>query len=265
MPQGGPLHLSENLKYSILKFMDLSRFHPTRRQIIRTLLQGMGMSPAVLAVLKNASANSKVPIIPGVQKIVGDVRLNGISAQVGQLVHPGDVCTTGADSECIIIIGEHAFLLRERAEIEFYSEYFEEGLNTSLSGRIRIAAGALLAVFGNTDTTLSTPLATIGIRGTACYVEVGLEKDYVCLCYGRAELRSKLNPAVGEDLDTFHHDAPRNFYANPAEHNGLFIEPEEMINHIDEELILLESLVGRIPLFGPEPIKMPGNPIPKQK
>lgn len=239
--------------------MDLSKYHPTRRQLIRTLLLGLGMSPAVLSVLKNASATSHTPIEPGFLKVVGNVRLNGAPAHVGLAVHPGDVCTTGTDGECIISIGKHVFLLRTDSEVEFYSEHFEEGLDTSISGRIKIFAGAILSVFGNTDTTISTPLATIGIRGTGIYIEVSPEKDYVCLCYGRAKLRSNLNSNVHEDLDTFHHDAPRNFYAHPDEHNGLFIEPEKMINHMDEELILLEFLVGRIPLFGPEPIKMPDN------
>ncbi|MBL4615013.1 MAG: hypothetical protein JKY27_09095 [Magnetovibrio sp.] len=239
--------------------MDLTNFHPTRRQLIRALLLGAAMPPAVLAVLNQAPAQAQHPIEPGFQTVVGDVRLNGAPAHVGQVVRPGDICTTGVDGQCIIIIGEHVFLLRTESEVEFETAHFEEGRDKSILGRIKIAAGAVLSVFAATNTIISTPLATIGIRGTGIYIEVRPENNYVCLCYGRAQLRSTLNPTVRINLDTFHHDAPRNVYAHPDQHNGLFIEPEKMINHVDEELIMLEALVGRTPLFGPKPIKMPAG------
>ena len=239
--------------------MDLSEFHPTRRRLIRALLLGMCMSPAAAAILKSGSVAAKEPVTQGFQKVVGDVRLNGAPARVGQVVRPGDVCATGPDGECIIIIGEQVFLLRAASEIEFDLDHFEGERDTSFGGRIRVAAGAVMAVFGDlrAEITVTTPLATAGIRGTGLYVEVWPEKNYVCLCYGQALLRSKLDSAYAETLDTFHHESPRNFYAKPEKHGGLFVEPEKMINHEDEELILLEALVGRIPLFGPEPIKMP--------
>ncbi len=239
--------------------MDLSGFHPTRRRLIRALLLGACMSPAMAAIIKAGSAAAKEPVTQGFQKVVGDVRLNGAQARVGQVVRPGDICTTGPDSECIIIIGEQVFLLRAASEIAFDLDHFEDGRDASFGGRLRIAAGAVMAVFGDlrAETTVITPLATAGIRGTGLYAEIWPEKNYVCLCYGQAVLHSKLDPAFEEALDTFHHESPRNFYAKPEDHGGLFVEPEKMINHEDEELIMLEALVGRIPLFGPEPIKMP--------
>ena len=116
-----------------------------------------------------------------------------------------------------------------------------------------------MGVFGRTEMAVSTPLATIGIRGTGLYVEAREDRDYVCLCYGKAELTPKLKPSLAQSLDTFHHDAPRNIYKDPLAHSGRVIEKEKMINHQDEELIMLEALVGRIPLFGPEPIQMPNG------
>ena len=87
-------------------------------------------------------------------------------------------------------------------------------------------------------------------------MEITPDRNYVCLCYGQADLQAKLNPAVSEQLNTFHHGAPRYFHAKPQDHNGLFIESVEMENHMDEELILLEPLADWVPLFGPKPIKM---------
>ena len=239
--------------------MDLSQFHPTRRTFIRTLLMGACMTPAMLTLLRQGSAVAQEPITQGFQTVEGDVRLNGQSAQVGTAVRPGDVCTTGADGNCVIVIGEHVFLLREDSEVEFEIEHFEEGLKTSrsVSERIRVAAGALMGVFASTEMTIDTPLATIGIRGTGLYLEAREDRDYVCLCYGKAELTPKRKPSLAQSLDTFHHDDPRNIYKDPLAHGGRVIEREKMINHQDEELIMLETLVGRIPLFGPEPILMP--------
>ncbi|MEG3618669.1 hypothetical protein V5T82_09400 [Magnetovibrio sp. PR-2] len=251
--------MSDRAISGTLGVMNLSQFHPTRRKLIRTLLMGACLSPALMAVLKAGSAAQQEPITQGFQTVDGDVRLNGRPAQVGMVVRPTDVCTTGADGSCVIIIGEHVFLLRENAEVEFEVEHFEEGFDTSrtVTQRIRVAAGALLGGFANTQATIDTPLATIGIRGTGLYVEAHADRDYVCLCYGKAELHPKLKPSLVQHLDTFHHETPRNLFADPLAHGGRVIAPEKMINHQDEELIMLEALVGRIPLFGPEPIKMP--------
>ena len=253
-------HLSVRRFSGTLRFMNLSKFHPTRRKLIRTLLMGACMTPALLAVLKQGSAQAQERITQGFQTVNGDVRLGGRPARVGLQVRPGDVCTTGADGNCVIVIGEHVFLLRENAEVEFELEHFEEGLDASKSvtERIRVAAGALMGVFATSRMTVDTPLATIGIRGTGLYVEARDDRDYVCLCYGKAELTPKRKPSLAQRLDTFHHDAPRNVFKDPLAHAGRVIAPEKMINHQDEELIMLEALVGRIPLFGPEPIQMPG-------
>ena len=140
--------------------------------MIRGVLMASGFAPALLAALGRAAANSKVPVIPGVQELSGDVSINASAASLGQPVHPGDVVATGIDGSCVIIIGEHVFLIRESSEIEFYEDYFEEGLDTSLSGRIRILAGAMLSVFAKTDTTIALrwrPSAFVVRRATCLW------------------------------------------------------------------------------------------------
>jgi len=226
--------------------MNLSKFHPSRRAMIRGVLLASGFAPALLVALGRAGANSKVPVIPGVQDVSGDVRINAGPALVGQVVHPGDVVTTGRDGSCVIIIGEHVFLIREGSEIEFYDEYFEEGLDTSVSGRIRVAAGAILSVFAKTDTTISTRFATIGIRGTACYVSVEPERTYACVCYGRGDLGGAEDGLHLESVTTIHHDSPRYIYPASAPQR---IEKAPVFNHKDAELRMLEALVNRRPPF----------------
>ncbi len=226
--------------------MDLSSFHPTRRAMIWGVLVASGFASTLLVALGRAGAYSKVPVIPGVQKTSGDVRINARPASAGQEVRPGDVVTTGADGSCVIVIGEHVFLIRENSEIEFYAEYFEEDLNPSLSGLITLTAGAMLSVFGKTDTTIATPMATIGIRGTACYVDAGTERTYACICYGHGELAGTQDGLLLETVVTTHHESPRYIYSQDA---PLRIEKAPVINHTDAELRMLEALVNRSPPF----------------
>lgn len=214
--------------------------------MIRGVLMASGFAPALLAALGRAAANSKVPIVPGVQELSGDVRINARAASVGQAVHPGDLVATGIDGSCVIIIGEHVFLIRESSEIEFYEEYFIEGLDTSVSGRIRILAGVMLSVFGKTDTTITTQTATIGIRGTACYVSVTRDRTYACVCYGRGDLGSAQDGLHLESVTTTYHDSPRYIYPAGA---SLRIEKAPMIDHKNDELRMLEALVNRRPPF----------------
>lgn len=98
--------------------------------------------------------------------------------------------------------------------------------------------------------------ATIGIRGTAAYVEDMGERSYVCTCYGVADIAAADDPAVRETVRTKHHDEPRYVYPAGAAQR---IVPAPVINHSDAELVLLESLVGREPPFLEDENFIPGN------
>jgi len=236
--------------------MELDTFHPPRRALVRALLLAGGFAPALMALVRSAGANGKVPVIPGIQELYGDVRINGSAAQRGQLVTPGDVVRTGADGSCVVIIGEHAYLIRENSELEFFAEDFEQNAYGGVSGTIKMLSGAMLSVFGTTHTNIVTPFATIGIRGTACYVESKTERTYACVCYGRGELAGTQDGEVLESVVTEHHDSPRYIYPVGAARR---IEVAPVIDHSDAELRMLEALVNRQPPFdkknGPKPYK----------
>lgn len=235
----------------------IEKLHLTRRNLVRALLLAGGMRPALLAVARSASAMSQAPIVPGVQEFTGDFRLNGIPARRGDLVKPGDIATTGSDSSAVIVIGKHAFMLRANSRVEFYPVYFEkEGM---VSGVLKIAAGAMLSVFGNTSgTTITTPLAHLGIRGTACYVDSRPERTYACVCYGRADLISAPTGKLLERVATTHHESPRYIYPPGA---PAPIQPAPVIDHRDAELRLLEALVHRTPPFDDDSSLMNGDNI----
>lgn len=230
--------------------MDLKAFHPSRRAFIRNVLLASGFAPALVVTLASsmgrAGANSKVPVAPGFQELQGDVRLNARPAQVGQLVKPGDVVRTGADGSCVIIIGQHVYLIREESEVKFFAEDFEQDQDGNVSGLIRMASGAMLSVFGKTRTDIVTPLATIGIRGTACYVDSRAQQTYACVCYGTGELGGAPDGRHLETVVTEHHDSPRFIYPPGAPKR---IEPAPVMDHTDAELRMLEALVNRKPPF----------------
>ena len=90
--------------------------------------------------------------------------------------------------------------------------------------------------------TLRTATATIGIRGTAVYLEAEATRTYVCTCYGEAEIISTADPSARETVRTTRHEQPRYVMGTGAPQ---MIMGAPVINHTDVELTMLESLVGR--------------------
>ncbi len=223
----------------------LARLHISRRALVRALLLTAGMNPCLLGAVRSAHAMAQRPIVPGVQEFEGDLRLNGAPARPGQPVKPGDIAQTGPGSSAVIIVGRNAFMLRENTRIEFYPVYFEA--DGDVSGVLKVATGAMLSVFGKTkNTPIAPPGATIGIRGTGCYVESRPGRTYACVCYGQADLASAATGQFLETVRTTHHDQPRFIYPPGA---PAPIEAAPVIDHKDAELRLLEALVHRRPPF----------------
>jgi len=207
-----------------------------RRMVLRLLAAGLIGAETLARALRSWAQQAT----DGVNRLIGTVSVNGQAADVGTPVGPGDSVTTGPDGHAVIIIGDNAFLFRNDSEVEFEPEPDNVAVRA-----LTILSGAILSVFGPGDNTIRTPVASIGIRGTGAYVDARGAQTYACICYGEAEFRS----AQGQVLDTvrtFHHDAPRRIHGETA---GARIEPAPVIDHTDAELILLESLVGRVPPF----------------
>lgn len=206
----------------------------SRRTVIKSLgalalSHGLAFWPAAQA------AGLRLPP-PGVYRLRGEVHINGQPAQPGMPVAPGDTIITGADGEAIYIIGRDVYLQRDRSVVSIGSEALKSGL--------RVITGKLLAVFAKGQRQITVPTATIGIRGTACYIDARPERVYFCLCYGSADIVSARDPALTARITTRYHDSP--FYLNA---DAVVMQAAPVIDHTDAELILLESLVGRVPPF----------------
>jgi hypothetical protein len=218
-----------------------------RRQWLRAAAAMLALQ---MAWLREALAAGSVE--KGVHRLRGDVRVNGAPAREGMDVNAGDVITTGADSEVVFVTGKDAFLVRSNSRVEAQGV-----LGALVLSGLRVVTGAVLSVFSPGEPkTIRTATATIGIRGTALYLEVEPERTYICTCYGEAELVAADDPSAREVVSTKHHDEPRYVMAKGAPR---MLMKGPVINHTDAELVFLESLAGRKPPFLDMPGYQPGR------
>jgi hypothetical protein len=204
-----------------------------RRRLLRAAAAVIAAQMAGLRVALAAGSVEK-----GVHRVKGEVRVNGAPAKEGMDVKAGDIITTGRDSEVIFVTGRDAFLIRANSRVEV-----EGVLGALVLTGLRVVTGAILSVFApGQPKTLRTATATIGIRGTAVYLEAEESRTYVCTCYGEAEIASVVDPGARETVRTRRHEQPR-YVMGAGAPQMLMGAP--VINHTDAELSMLEWLVGR--------------------
>lgn len=206
-----------------------------RRRILR-MLAASSMASLGLGLIRQALAAGSSPrLANGIHRLEGEVRFNGKPRLIGDLLTTPLEVVTGDRSLAAFSLGRNAYLVRSNSRISL--------ADTDGKGAdVWVEAGKLLSVFEQGEARVMTPTAIAGLRGTGIYVEVEPERSYVCLCYGTAELAAAHNRSLRESLSTRHHEAPRYVSASA-------IVPAAVHNHTDDELILLESLVGRVPPF----------------
>ena len=73
------------------------------------------------------------------------------------------------------------------------------------------------------------------------------QQTYFCTCYGTADIASADDPTSRETVVSQHHDRP--LYILTGEQPGRNIRAAPFIDHTDQELMLIETLVGRTPPF----------------
>ena len=168
----------------------------------------------------------------------GDFLLNGRPMASGQPVQSGDTLQSGPDSNMVFVVGNSSFLVRQNSYLSV-----ERGNTLNTVSLLRLVAGAVASVWGSGQRRMiTTPTLTLGIRGTGVYTEVFKAQDnrsYFCNCYGVVEL-----DAAGERIrsEAQYHQS---FWAEPVPRNGRMLTPASAINHTDEEIEHLASLVGQ--------------------
>jgi ribosomal 50S subunit-recycling heat shock protein len=198
---------------------------PSRREVI--------VGAAALMLVRNALAQGRVKA--GVHTVRGEVTINGQAAKPGMPVNAGDKVVTGSEGQVVFVVDRDAMLMRRNSSLE------------AAKGGLRAITGAVLSVFAPKQRKeLRTATATIGVRGTAVYLEADAQRTYACTCYGEAVLEPVDEPSARQTVRTRHHEQPRYIMAKGAPQ---MVTPAPMINHTDAELEMLEALVGREPPF----------------
>ena len=216
--------------------------HYNRRELL-TFISLFGVMGTISFLLNGCSFSR------GFRQIEGEVLLNGRRVRSEQMEGPDGVpvpsdasITTGAQSSVVFVLGRDAFLMRENSRVELTPNLLDSTKN-EISG-FNLRSGAILSVFARNKRTLRTLSALIGIRGTGVYIETDSDKTYVCTCYGTSYMQVIDSPEINETVTTLYHDQPRFIYSREKR-----IDHAPVINHSDQELILLERLVGRVPPF----------------
>src|SRR5437868_14898145 len=216
---------------------------PRRRMLLQALAAGL-FTIGMPTRGARADLLGKVPgpLPPGrsIYDLQGDVRVNGVQATLDTKIGPSDTVETGANGFIIFVVGKDSFVVRSNSKLALKAE-------GGLVSTLQLFAGKMLSVFGKSKHQIRTPSAIVGIRGTGVYTEADPEQTYLCTCYGVVDLVAANDPQSREAIESKHHDKPR--YISSTEPSGKRIRPAPFINHTDEELMILEAIVGRAPPF----------------
>jgi hypothetical protein len=221
---------------------------PRRRLLIEALTTGFfAWGIPIGAHAQNVFGNRPAKLPPGqsIYRLTGTVTVNGAPATLETAIKVGDTVETGKDSEVCFVVGDQAMILR--AETRCVIEGEKKQATSAVVSALRLATGKCLSVSRNAQMEVVTSTATIGIRGTGWYAESDPEKTYFCTCYGRTEVAANVDPKNKETITTQHHDRP--VYILAKAQSGSAIRSAPFINHTDQELSLIETLVGRTPPF----------------
>ena len=220
----------------------------SRREAIARLIAGgaLGLMPWQLA---NAGwfswGTKKLASDKSIHSLDGEALVNGRPADLQTRIDAGDRIETRDDSEIIFVVGGDSFILRSNSQMEISGgNFLIQGLN--------LLSGSLLSVFGrrkaDESLVMSGPTATLGIRGTAVYMEAEPDLTYLCTCYGKVALAASSDPDDAEIITATNHDLPRYITSKPVK--GTRIRKAPVKNHKNAELKLLEAIVGRKPPKG---------------
>ena len=256
---------------------------PRRRVLIQALAAGFFSAgfPGSSAQAFDLFGTRPRQLPPGqsIYRITGEATVNGKTATMGTRINPGDTVQTGKDSELIFAVDTHAMILRsdshlvieagknpgaqvpipapakkftlaeKRAEASKPTpgNAAESGPVSLLINGLRMLTGKLLTVSRHSQMQVHTVTATIGIRGTGFYVEADPEQTYFCTCYGTTDVVASADPDSKTTVVSTHHSRP--LYILKGQSQGNNIRNAPFINHTDQELTLIEALVGRTTPF----------------
>lgn len=219
---------------------------PRRRWLVSALGTGLSLGAwsGALAQAQPFLGRRPGPLPAGrsVYRLSGAVSVNRVAATLDTAIRPGDVIETGSDGEIIFVMGIHAMILRARSKLTVQGE--STGAGVAVMRAMSLAVGKLLTVSRDSRTRISTPTAAIALRGTGWYLEAEPDQTYFCTCYGAIDVQAVNDARSRETIRSRHHDRPVYILGEAPE--GQAIRDAPFLNHTDQELALIEALVGRL-------------------
>ena len=220
---------------------------PRRRWLIQALGAGFFSTLPMAQTMAQifGSKPGKLPEGRSIYRLQGNVLVDSKAATLETPIKPTSTIETPKDGEIVYISGGNSYIQRGSSRVELE---FAQRPDSSFAAGLRLVAGALLSVFPRgTPMQLKTTTATVGIRGTGVYLEADPEQTYFCTCYGVADVSANNDPESRETVVAKHHDKP--LYIVSGAQRGNSIRRAPFVNHTDQELMLVETLVGRTPPF----------------
>lgn len=162
---------------------------------IRILLLGLILFTACKKVENTTEPQN---IEPEVFFAIGDVKVNGQSAKIGQHLKNGDVIETGAESYLEAKFAtQSAFRIREDSKVT---------VNVDKNVSLSVEKGKVLNILEKRSQYLvRTPSAVAAVRGTIFFVNVVNDnKTYFCACNGTVAIEDDNHKELTE-LSSPHH------------------------------------------------------------
>lgn len=211
---------------------------PGRRQLLLNALCSLGALwlPTGLVEAVEAIGSRSIYLLRGA------VKINGQTPTLETRIWGSDLIETGADGQIVFRVESDAFILRPNSRLQLSPPPADNALIEGL----RLITGGVLSVFAKRRHRIYTPNAVVGIRGTGVYCEVEPDRDYICTCYGVTEISANDDPSIRDVVDAGHHESR---YVLAPGASGKRMQKGGFKNHTDDELVLIESLVGRTPAF----------------
>lgn len=218
---------------------------PRRRLLVKLLAAGWFSAPALTALAQVLGERpARMPPDRSIYRMSGQVTVNGQPATMTTRIGVNDTIETGKRAQVVFVQADNAYILRASSRMTLA----EQTDGNVVQSALRLLTGKVLAVFApGKPQRVVTSTATIGIRGTGVYTEADPEQTYFCTCYGLTEINAVNDPQSKKTVKATHHDEPVYILAKAKE--GRSIRPAPFINHTDQELMLIETLVGREPPF----------------
>ncbi len=242
-----PARMSPNSHESAQMTWNGNNEDPRRRLLIKALAAGIfsgAVSSRDLSAQVLGGRPAPLPQGKSIYRIEGQVLVNGQPATLETQIVASSTVQTGKNSEVIYAVGETAYLQRSETQVTLETK---EADSVLVSG-LRMLTGKILSVFpSGRAVRMTTKNASIGIRGTGVYMESDPEQTYFCTCYGTTDLASTSDPTSRETVVSRQHDRP--VYILAGQQPGQNIRLAPFIDHTDQELMLIEALVGRTPPF----------------